>query len=184
MKSLVARAFMLGVGTAFLILGVGFGGGLMIAKSVMEPTPPKATRIVEHPPAPPARVILPPTSEAAASHQQSATPEPQITLRDVQPPEVTAPNKATAVPNAAPPSFDATTVEPKSEERAAERAERRKADAEERERRKRLAERKAKREAARLAKQQHPQQMRQPGILAFDDDEQRPPRSFGFFGND
>jgi len=176
----------LGVGTTFLILGVGFGGGLMIAKSVMEPTPPKATRIVEHPPAPPDRVILPLTSESAASHQQSATPDPQIASRDVQPAEVTAPNKAAAVPNLAPPPVDATTIEPKPEERAAERAERRQADSEERERRRRSAERKAKRDAARIAKQQqeHQQQMRQPGILAFDDDEQRPQRSFGFFGND
>jgi hypothetical protein len=150
-----ARLFFAGVGTTFVILAIGFGGGLMLAKTSMEPTAPSrpvADRL------PPVRVILPASAEAA-------TP-PEVPVRTVTAPE--------------PPPQPVT---PPQEQQAAERdrqglerAERRKAQAEERARRKKYAERKARREAAGLVMHQQ-----EPPILAFGEDQPRGGR--GFFGN-
>ena len=156
-----AGVFLAGVGTTILLIGAGFGGGLMLARTAMEPTaaassPSAAGRL------PPARVILPASAEAASPPQ---------------PPSATVP--AAAEPS---PRLVQTKEVQQSPEtgRAAERAERRKAD--EQERRKRVTERKAKRDAARNAKQQHERQQA-PGILAFGGDNEHPPAGGGFFGN-
>ena len=73
-----ARIFFAGVGTTFVILGVGFGGGLLMAKSALkEPTGYQA-RATAQPPSP-ARVILPASAEAAQPPQplqQVAATEP------------------------------------------------------------------------------------------------------------
>jgi len=57
------RIFFAGVGTTFILLGVGFGGGLMMAKSALEePTGDRSHASSE---LPPVRVILPSITEAA-----------------------------------------------------------------------------------------------------------------------
>ncbi|MBR1157019.1 hypothetical protein [Bradyrhizobium sp. JYMT SZCCT0428] len=117
-----ARIFFAGVGTTFAILGVGFGGGLLMANSAInEPTGYQA-RATAQPPSP-VRVILPTTAGAAQPTQQpqqvaavESVPEP---MKEVQP------------------------------EKRVEKIDTKKTEADLRERRKRYAERKAKREAAR-----------------------------------
>ena len=157
-----AGVFLAGVGTTILLIGAGFGGGLMLARTTMEPMaaasgPIAAERL------PPARVILPASAEAASPPQ---------------PPSATVPE-----PGAEPSPRLVQTKEVQQlpeRDRAAERAERRKAD--EQERRKRVTERKAKREVTRNAKQQHEREQA-PGILAFGGDDEHPPGGGGFFGN-
>ena len=162
------RAFFVGVGTTIVILAVGFGGGLMLAKSVMEPTPPGPSRALAGR-LPPARVILPSSAEAAAPPELSAA-APETATQILQPQTVQPLPIPTKEVQQAP-----------EKDRQAERAERRKAEAEERERRKRTAERKARREAARIAQQQQSQQ--RPGIMAFGGDSEQPSFSGGLFGN-
>lgn len=66
-----ARIFFAGIGTTFLILGVGFGGGLLLAKTAVHDQPlqsranSESTRAV--------RVILPTSAEPAT---QAAVSEP------------------------------------------------------------------------------------------------------------
>jgi hypothetical protein len=152
----------------------------MIAKSVMEPnrpTPP--SRVSEHIAMPPvARVILPASAEAATAPQEpapSTRQEPPAHLVAAQAPQ------PVVSPDAQP--FSDKQAEATPEKRNV--AERRKTEAEDRDRRRRAAERKAKRDAARLARQQEQQRQRpEQGILAFGrDDDERPPRAGGFFGN-
>ena len=162
------RAFFIGVVSTFVILGAGFGGGLLMARNVMEPASPLPNRSADR--LPPARVILPASAEAAVPTQAATA--------NVPAPEPQAVHPSTS-PNIVPGS--AIQQAPKKD-KAAERAERRKAEAEERDRRKRTAERKARREASRLAKAHEPQQ-RQPGIMAFGGDDEQPRMSGGFFGN-
>jgi hypothetical protein len=162
-----ARIFFAGVGTTILLIGAGFGGGLMMAKTAMEPAP--QTRATAADRLPPARVVLPASSEAATT-----PPQPEAAVPAALPQQ-----------QAQPPITSATDLSARAEkDNEAERAERRKAEAAEREQRRRLAERKAKREATRLAKQRQDQQQQNPQerapIIAFGGDEQ--PRS-GFFGN-
>jgi type IV secretory pathway VirB10-like protein len=146
-----SRVFFAGMGTTFIILAVGFGGGVILARTTMElpaPSPSLAARL------PPARVILPASAEAAAQ------PQPLV--------------ETPAAPDPPPPVTPVKQVQQAQErDRQAERAEQRKAEAKERARRKRYAERKARLEAARLAAEQ-------PGVMAFgSDDYQR--RGGGFF---
>ena len=149
------RIFFAGVGTTFIILAVGFGSGVILAKTTMElpvPSPSLAARV------PPARVILPASAEAALPPQ----PLVQTVAAPEFPPQVTPVKLAQQVPE---------------RDKQAERAERRRAEAEERARRKKYAERKARREAARLMAQQ-------PGVLAFgSDDNQRRGGGVFFPGN-
>jgi len=161
-----ARIFFAGVGTTILLIGAGFGGGLMLAKSTMQSTPPSRTMAADR--LPPVRVILPASAEAA-------------------PPSASAP-AAEAVPAASASdeqnTVHATDMSARAEkDKDAERAEQKKSEAAERAHRKRAAEQRAKREAARLAKQrqeQRNQQERAP-VMAFGGDEQ--PRMTGLFGN-
>ncbi|NOJ43334.1 hypothetical protein [Bradyrhizobium australiense] len=169
------RIFFAGVGTTILLIGAGLAGGLMLAKTAMEPTAPTSNRFIASP-SPPARVILPASAEAATP------PEPSVASAPHQPGAI-AP-----VPAAAPQVIQAKEVQQAPErDKQAERAERRKAEAEERERRERMADRKARREAARIAKQQHQQEQQQPrpqpGIVAFGGDYEQPRLGGGFFGN-
>ncbi|WP_338829948.1 hypothetical protein [Bradyrhizobium sp. 27S5] len=161
------RIFFAGVGATILLIGTGFGGGLMMAKTVTEPT--QQTRATAADRLPPARVILPASSESAL------------------PPTIAVP---VAVPQQQPqahiiPATDASARGEK--DNATGRAEKHKAILAERDQHRRLAERRAKREAVRLAKQRrdqlqqdaHPQE--QAPIMAFGGDEQ--PKTAGFFGN-
>jgi hypothetical protein len=149
-----ARIFFAGIGTSFIILGAGFAGGLMLAKSALQDTPVQAR--ASTPPLDLVRVILPTTAEAA------------------QPPQ----------PSAASPVQTVPPSEAKVPEKQVEKVDTRKAEAEERERKKRYAERKARRTARAKqqleAKRQIDQAIPQPGIMAFGGDE---PRPVGFFGN-
>jgi hypothetical protein len=156
-----ARIFLAGVLTTFVILAVGFGGGLMLAQSALKEPSGYQSRASSQQ-ATPVRVILPASAEPAQSPQPSTdgipTPEPQPQAQPVK--EVHA-----AVEK------QVESVETRQAEAADER----------RERRRHYAERKSKRMAAR-AKQQM-DQMRQrpePGILAFGRDESAPG---GYLGN-
>ena len=158
------RIFFAGAGTAVLLIGAGFSGGLMLARTVMEPVTATSNSAVTDR-LPPARVILPASAEAASPPQPPST---TVAAPAAEPaPRLIQANEAQQSPE---------------KERTAERAERRKAEADERERRKRVVERKAKRDAARIAKQQQEQQ-HVPGIMAFGRDDERPPAGGGFFGN-
>ena len=163
-----AGIFFAGVGTTFIILGAGFGGGLMMAKSALEePTGYRSPAPSE--PLPPVRVILPSTTEAALPPQ---TPkEQQVLAASSEPPPQPQPQPAKEVVQA--------PVEQQVDE-----VDTRKAKAEERARRKRVAERKAKRLAAERAKLQHiePDERPRGPIMAFGGD--KPRESFGFFGRD
>ena len=162
-------SFFVGMGTAFVILAAGFGGGLMFAKSAVEaPTSgssrPRADQL------PVARVILPTSAEAATPREQPVVAS--------APQAESAPPSPVVLPK---PEVQQTAEKEKEKDRAVERAERRKPEAEERAHRKRVAERKARREAARVAKlQRDEQQQGQPGIMAFDDEQ---PRGGSLFGN-
>jgi outer membrane biosynthesis protein TonB len=153
-----ARIFFAGVGTTFVILAIGFGGGLILAKTAMEPS--ASSRSVADQP-PPVRVILPASAEAAMPPQPPVEPA--------------------AAPEPAPPVAVKETQQALEKEKQIERAERRKAEADERARRNKYAERKARREAARLVNRQQEQQ---PGILAFGGDGDQSRGGAGlFFGN-
>jgi hypothetical protein len=147
-----ARIFFAGVGTTFVILGVGFGGGLLMATSALkEPTgyPAHATA---DPPSP-VRVILPASAEAA------------------QPPQ--PPQQVAAVASAPEPVKE---VQP---DKRVEKVDTKKAEVEARERRKRYAERKAKREAARARQQLEARERVDAPVMAFSGDDT--PR-LGLFG--
>ena len=149
-------AFFVGVGTTFAILAVGFGGGLMMAKTAVEPRPEQLARAPRET-SQPVRVILPASAEPAQPPQPSTT---TVAEQPVPPP------KEASVP-----------------ERTLEKVDTHKAEAEERERRKRYAEQKAKRLAERAKRKQQMEQVehRNPPVMAFGGDESR--QSGGFFGN-
>src|SRR6185369_2430288 len=122
-----ARIFFAGVGTTILLIGAGFSGGLMLAKTALEPVAPAPHHSAAEP-LPPVRIILPSSAEAAAPPQP-----PSANL--VEPARETGPRL-----------FQTSEVQKLSEgDRSAERAERRKAEATEQERRKRTSHQKAKR---------------------------------------
>ncbi|HMJ31248.1 MAG TPA: hypothetical protein VK512_21260, partial [Xanthobacteraceae bacterium] len=78
-----ARIFFAGVGTSFVILAVGFGGGLMLAKSALHDQPPQMRASSE--PTPGMRVILPPSAEPAIQvAERTAAPEPKPRVQPVQ----------------------------------------------------------------------------------------------------
>ncbi len=157
-----AGIFFAGVGTACVILAIGFGSGLIMVKPALkEPTGYQARANPES--ITPVRVIMPASAEAAQAPQPSAAavaiPEPQ--------PQVQPPVKEVQAPV----------------EKQVEKADTRKTEAEERERRRRYAERKAKKiAAARARQQQEPQtgEFSGPGTMAFGGDK---PRFGGGFGN-
>ena len=151
------RNFFAGVATTFVILGVGFGGGLLMANNALKEQAPYQKNRVEQ--ASPVRVILPTTAEAA----QAPTPVQEVSA--VEPaPASREPAKVTAP------------------EKKVEKVDIKKAETEVRERRKRYAERKARREAAHTRQHMEPRDQ-EPRVLAFGSDEPRQPIGFGFFGN-
>ena len=129
-----ARIFFAGVGTTFIILGIGFGGGLFMANSALkEPAGYRARATAE--PSSSVRVVLPTSAEATQPVEPSQQ-SPQA------PPQVAAAEPASELVKAA-----------SLPEKHVEKIDPRKAEADARERRKRYAERKAKREAARAKAQ-------------------------------
>ena len=123
-----ARIFFAGVGTTFVILGVGFGCGAFMANSALKEPTQQARASTE--PLNPVRVILPASAEAAQPPQGSTQIPQQVTAEE--------PVKA---------------VLP---EKRIEKVDTKKPETEARERRKRYAERKAKREAARARQRLDP----------------------------
>ena len=70
-----ARIFFAGMGTSILLLGAGFSGGLILAKTAMEPVP--QTRATAADRLQPARVVLPASADAAPTPTQpAADPKP------------------------------------------------------------------------------------------------------------
>ena len=135
-----ARIFFAGVGTTFVILAVGFSGGLILAKSALHDRPQQTRASSE--PAPVMRVILPPLSEPAIQvAERTALPEPPVqSAQEVQAPV----------------------------ERRLEKADPRKAERDLKAERRRYTERKAKRIAAAAARLQvEPREQTVPGIMAF-----------------
>jgi|SRR5215211_3301249 type IV secretory pathway VirB10-like protein len=150
-----ARISFAGMGTVFIILAIGFAGGLMLARSALKEPAGYQTRANTESTIP-VRVILPNSAEPAQPPQPEAaadtTPEPQT---PVQPKEVQAP--------------------------IVEKVDTRKAQAQEH--RKRYAEGKARKSAAARARQHQELWTRErsrSGIMAFRDGE---PHFGGFFGN-
>ena len=157
-----AGIFFAGVGTTFIILGAGFGGGLMMATSALKEPTEYHNRGPAEPPSPD-RVILPSTAEAA----QPPQPSQQI---------------ATVPEPALPPPLQPVKGAQAPVERQVEKVDTSKPEAEQRERPKRYAERKAKRRAERAKRQQQIEQKEAP-LMAFGGDEPRRSGAFGFFGN-
>jgi hypothetical protein len=159
--------FLTGAVTTVLLLGVGFGGGLMPAKKAVQPVPQNHLTAADR--LPPARVILPYSAQAASTPTvEAAVPLP-------------APSQSEARPQVVPAKAVEGQSQASEKDKRVDRLDQRKAEAAERERRR--LERKAMREAAR-AKQQEEQarRVRRPGMLAFSPDDEQP-RSRGFFGN-
>ena len=139
-----ARIFFAGMGTTFAILAIGFGGGLLLAKSALD-DPPHHARASSEPPSG-MRVILP-ASAAPALQVTAAVPTPEPPLQPAQ-------ELQTAV------------------DKQVEKADPKKAERDLKAERRRQAERKAKRLAADRARQRTEPQMRHgPGIMAFGGDE-------------
>jgi hypothetical protein len=151
-----AGIFFAGIGTTFIIIGAGFGGGLMFANSAVHSVPAQ-TRTSSHL-IDPVRIILPTTAEAAAA------PQPRDAVSQPVPiPEIKAAEKQ---------------VEKVDTRRAEVEERERKKHSEERKARK-IAAARAKRQMD--AKQQLEQQHSpQPGIMAFDG---VAPRQVSLFGN-
>ncbi|TWC01317.1 hypothetical protein FBZ93_104596 [Bradyrhizobium macuxiense] len=179
--------FFAGVGTTFIVLGAGFGGGLLMANSALNAPAGAQTRVSSPAPAEPARVVLPSTAEAAPA------PQP-ITQREPTTPETVPAQQPQVQPE--PVKGVQTPVEKQPDV-----VETRKSDGAEKERRQRYAERKAKRMAAEHAKRQQRRieqgdqrregpvlleqaERREVPIMASQDDDS-PPRPFAnFFGQD
>jgi hypothetical protein len=147
-----AGAFFAGIGTTFVILAVGFGGGLFAAQSALNETGgfqrPSATET-----RPAVRVVLPSSAEAAP--QPAELPQHQASL----PSPVTQPASEPVKP-----------VQLQADNRV-EKADALKVDSEARDRKRRYAERKAKHAAearARRNQQRAPQQ--EAPVLAFGGD--------------
>src|SRR4051794_26636354 len=85
-------AFFVGVGTTFAILATGFGGGLMMARTAMEPRAQQQAGVPGQK-APPVRVILPASSEPAES-PRSLT----VSSAELAPPPGPIPIKEAASP--------------------------------------------------------------------------------------
>lgn len=132
------------MGTTFAILAIGFGGGLLLAKSALHDSPNHARASSD--PSSGMRVILP-ASAAPALQVTAVVPTPEPPLQPAQELQTAANNQV-------------EKADPKKPERDL-KAERR-----------RQAERKARRMAADRARQRTEPQMRQgPGIMALGGDE-------------
>ena len=159
-------AFFAGIGTTFVILALGFGGGLMMANSALKEPNGYQTRTASEVPAS-VRVILPTSAQAAQPPQQ---PQQQASLPPAPTPyPVMQPGKEVQAPV----------------EKQFEKTDIRKPEVEERERKRRYAERKARRQAearARQREQPQPREREDAPIMAFSGDS-TPRFGGGFFGN-
>jgi type IV secretory pathway VirB10-like protein len=155
-------AFFAGIGTTFVVLTIGFGGGLMMAKSALKEPGEYQTRAASEA-LTPVRVILPTSAEAAQPPQQE--------WQAASPPE---PTSQPAVRPA------------KQLQNLLEKQDTKKLEADELERKRRYAARKAKRQAEARAReqreQQNPRKREDTPILAFSGDSS-PRFGSGFFGN-
>jgi hypothetical protein len=171
-----ARIFFAGMGTSVLLLGAGFGSGLMLARMATEPVIQSRATAADR--LPPARVVLPASAEAPPARLAPALVETLV---------------ATGVPT---PHWQersqlalARDVQAQSQsaerDKQAERAEKKKPEAEERDRRRRYAERKARREAARAKQQQEQYEARrlQPNRMAFGGNEEQSRSETSSLGN-
>ena len=156
-----ARIFFAGIGTSFVILALGFGAGLIMAKSTLHEPPLKNRAASE--PSPGMRIILPASAEPAPRIAAvPPAPEPKLQAQTGQESQAQVTQK---------PSEETATKKLARDERT--------------ERRKRYAERKAKRQAAtRIATSKARQRIdrqepAQAGIMAFGNDEPR----ISLFGN-
>jgi hypothetical protein len=161
--------FVAGVGTTFVALAVGFGGGLMMANSALKQPGGYQTRAASAALAP-VRVVLPDSAEAAQlarypQQQASSTSKPATQPQPATQPAIQSAKQVQALP---------------------EKPDIRPPKAEERERKRRYAERKTRRQAE--ARSQEQREQRPPGgredasVMAFDGDS--PPRfDAGMFGN-
>lgn len=147
-----ARIFLAGVLTTFVILALGFGGGLMLAQSALDEPSGYQTRASSGQ-ATAVRVILPASAEPAQQPQASSDVlAPQLQTQPVK--EVQVPTEKQAD------NTDALKASAAAEERS--------------ERRKRYAEKKSRRKAARAKQQMEQRRHRdEPGIMAFGGDVQR-----------
>jgi type IV secretory pathway VirB10-like protein len=146
-----ARIFFAGVATTFLILGIGFAGGMMLAASALHDRPAQMRASSESSPA--VKVILPVTAEPSLQVPPAAqTPEAPPQVQPVK--EVELPIKP------------AENADAKQDARQSKQDERQlKAE------RRKQAERKARRIAAARARQQvEPEKGQQPGLMAFGND--------------
>jgi len=162
--------FFAGVGTTFLILGVGFGSGLMMANSALKDPGRAESRASAQAPSP-LRVVLPASAEAA---------EPKA------PPQQAASAPETAAPAPMPPAREAQATPDKRQASAdkVEKADTGKAEADQRDRRKRATERKARRlAAARRNSQPQAEQRAEAPVMAFGGDEPRQGGAVNLFGN-
>jgi hypothetical protein len=150
-----ARIFFAGIGTTFIIIGAGFGAGLIFANSAVHNVP--AQTRASSPLIDPVRVILPTTAEAAEAPQLRAAVSQPVPY-----PEIKAVEKQ---------------VETVNTRRAEVEQRERKKHPEERKARK-IAAALAKRQME--AKQQVEQQHAPPALMAFDGDA---PRQGSLFGN-
>jgi type IV secretory pathway VirB10-like protein len=185
------RIFFAGVATSVLLIGVGFGGGVMLGKTALEDVPQtKRAQTKSADTSPPARVVLPALTEAAPSPPARAPVQPIQAAVPVAP-------KTQANPQPEPELIPAQALESqkhdiekdkehqaKAEKQQAERAERHRKAAE-RDRHRRVAERKARQEMAR-AQQKQQQDVHPPaeqlGVLALEEGDE-PSRQSDFFGD-
>lgn len=146
-----AGAFFAGIGTTFVILAAGFGGGLLTARSALnEPTGVQHRSIGEAPT--PVRVVLPSSAEAAQ-------PSPQLAQRQ------------TSIQHTEMPTSEPARQVQLPAEKQVEKAEARKADAEDRDRKRRSAERNARRAAeARARRDQRRAPQQEAPVMAFGGD--------------
>ena len=77
-----ARIFFAGIGTTFVIIAAGFGGGLLFAKTALHDSPVQ-NRASSHQ-IEPIRVILPTTAEAALAPQPIAVPVPMVLAPEIK----------------------------------------------------------------------------------------------------
>lgn len=200
------RIFFAGVATTVLLIGAGFGGGVMLGKTAMAPVPETKlaqTKTGSKAPSPPDRVVLPAVTE---TQQNAPAASPELSVQaDVstgpqqqtqQPSTQSEPQVASAKDlNKQDSEKDKQTERhAEAEKQKAAQADRRRKAAEKERRHQLYAERKARREAVRQEQEQlqqaEIQQRKQEvhrrdrpfGIVAFDDDDD-PANEAGYSGD-
>jgi hypothetical protein len=189
------RIFFTGVATSALLIGLGFGGGILLGRAALEPVQQTKTAESKTAPSglaerslPPARVVLPALTEATSRSPTLSAPTTQEAAPITSEPHLTSSQDDTPVASEKADEKEKQAEHPaQAENKKAETAERRKKAAD-RDRHRRYTERRARQDAALEPKrvqeppQAAPRRRAGPfGMLAFDDGSQ-PPRPAGFFG--